>query len=104
MIHVGRGAEPMFAERSREIASYNRERYLMQRVIPNVYNLSNMLVGRVYVIRDPDGLTIIDTSIPGKAGAILDQITAYGGKPHNVKRILITHAHPDHVGSLRELQ
>jgi glyoxylase-like metal-dependent hydrolase (beta-lactamase superfamily II) len=76
----------------------------MQRVIPNVYNLSNMLVGRVYVIRDPDGLTIIDTSIPGKAGAILDQITAHGGRPENVKRILITHAHPDHIGSLRELQ
>ncbi len=75
----------------------------MQQIAPRLHTFSGLMVGRVYLIED-DGLTLIDTSIAPSGAKILSQIQAMGRKPSDVKRILITHAHPDHVGSLPELK
>jgi glyoxylase-like metal-dependent hydrolase (beta-lactamase superfamily II) len=76
----------------------------MKQIIPNVHYITGLLAGRVYVLQDPDGVTLIDASISGTANKILGQLEVAGHKPSDVKRILITHAHPDHVGSLPELK
>ena len=76
----------------------------MKQILPNLYFVTGLPVGRVYVIEDPDGLTLMDATVPGMAGRILGQLKALGCQPHDVKRILLTHAHPDHVGSLPELK
>jgi len=76
----------------------------MLKLSDNLYTLDGMIVGRVYLIQDPDGLTLIDTSIAPRANAILKQIEAAGFKQTDVKRILITHAHPDHIGALHKVQ
>ncbi len=76
----------------------------MKSIAPNLYSFDGLMMGRVYLIEDPDGLTIIDGGIAQSTKAILDQITGSGRKLTDVKRILLTHAHPDHVGALPELQ
>lgn len=76
----------------------------MRQILPNVHFVTGLPVGRVYVLEDADGLTIIDASVSGTAGAILSQIKKMGHAPRDVKRILITHAHPDHVGALPDLK
>lgn len=76
----------------------------MQTIIPGLYTFTGLIVGRVYLIEDPDGLTLIDTSIPSAGLKILQQIRDMGRQPADIKRILITHAHPDHVGSLPQLK
>lgn len=76
----------------------------MRQIIPNVYWLTGLIAGRVYLIKDPDGLTLIDASVAGMEGKILAQVEELGHKASDVKRILITHAHPDHVGSLPKLK
>lgn len=76
----------------------------MQSILPNVYFVTGLLAGRVYVIEDPDGLTLIDASLPPSVGPILSQIKELGQSLRDVKRILITHAHPDHVGDLPKLK
>ena len=53
-----------------------------------------------YLVEEEDGLTAVDTGLPGSAKQIMaaaEQI----GKP--IKRIVITHAHGDHVASLDAL-
>lgn len=54
-----------------------------------------------YLVDEDDGLTLIDTMIPGAAKAILARAEELG-KP--IARIALTHAHGDHVGSLDALR
>jgi glyoxylase-like metal-dependent hydrolase (beta-lactamase superfamily II) len=53
-----------------------------------------------YLVREDDGFTLIDTTVPRSAGAIL-AAAERGGAP--IVRIVLTHAHGDHVGSLDAL-
>jgi glyoxylase-like metal-dependent hydrolase (beta-lactamase superfamily II) len=76
----------------------------MQQIMPGVYTFAGLLVGRVYLIDDADGSTLVDTGIAPAAPRILRQLRAAGRAPETICRILITHAHPDHVGALPALQ
>ena len=53
-----------------------------------------------YLVREDDGLTLVDTMIPGSAKAI-QAAAAKLGAP--IVRIALTHAHGDHIGSLDAL-
>ncbi|MEI8306098.1 MAG: MBL fold metallo-hydrolase [Chloroflexales bacterium] len=75
----------------------------MRRIVPGLYTFTGLPVGRVYLISEGDGLTLIDASVSIAAGSILRQIHKLGFAPGDVRRILITHAHPDHVGALSAL-
>jgi glyoxylase-like metal-dependent hydrolase (beta-lactamase superfamily II) len=76
----------------------------MEQIVPGLWSFTGLIMGRVYLIADPDGLTILDTGITNAGKKILAQLQAAGYQPGDVKRILITHAHPDHAGSLPEVQ
>ena len=55
-----------------------------------------------YLVEEDDGLTIVDTLIRGSAKPILAAVSRLGGT-QAVTRIVLTHAHVDHMGSLDEL-
>ncbi len=69
-----------------------------------IRRLSNNFVN-LYLIADPDGLTLIDTGM-AKSGPklVLKAIAEQGWQPTDLKRILITHADPGHAGGLAELR
>lgn len=75
----------------------------MRQIVPQIYTFNGLLAGRVYMLQDQDGLTLVDASISNAGPKILAQIQQAGHHLNEVKRILITHAHPDHVGSLPAL-
>lgn len=54
----------------------------------------------VYLVEEDDGLTLIDTALPRSGKAIR---AAADGLGRPIRRIVLTHAHGDHVGSLDEL-
>ena len=54
-----------------------------------------------YLVRESDGLTLIDTMIGDSAGKIIAAAKASGAA---IVRILLTHAHADHIGSLDALK
>ena len=53
-----------------------------------------------YLVEEEDGLTLVDTAIPGSAKAIQAAADKLG-RP--IVRIALTHAHGDHIGSLDAL-
>ena len=61
-------------------------------MIPGVVN--------TYLIEAADGLTLIDTGLPKGDKAILGAIRDIGRSPGDLKNIVLTHAHPDHIGGL----
>jgi glyoxylase-like metal-dependent hydrolase (beta-lactamase superfamily II) len=74
----------------------------LQPVVPGVYQISFGMVS-AYLI-DDDGLTLIDTGIPGSAAAILDAVRELGKQPKDIGQIILTHLHADHVGSAKAVQ
>ncbi len=60
-------------------------------------------VGHAYLWHDPDGLTLIDTGLPGSAALIADAICQAGHEPASVRRLVLTHFHADHIGSAADI-
>ena len=52
------------------------------------------------LVREADGFTLVDTGIPGSAPALLKAAADLGAP---IRRVVLTHAHDDHVGSLDAL-
>ena len=53
-----------------------------------------------YLVREDDGLTLVDTGMAGSAGGILAAARALGAP---IRRIALTHPHVDHAGALDAL-
>jgi len=53
-----------------------------------------------FLVREDDGLTLVDTNLPGTASAILGAAQKLSAP---IRRILLTHAHFDHTGSAGDL-
>jgi glyoxylase-like metal-dependent hydrolase (beta-lactamase superfamily II) len=60
-------------------------------------------VGHAYLWQDPDGLTLIDAGLPGSAPRLADAIRQAGHQPADLRRIALTHFHPDHIGAAADL-
>ncbi|GLU53518.1 MBL fold metallo-hydrolase [Dyadobacter frigoris] len=73
----------------------------MKQISSKVFQISLGSVN-VFLIVD-DGLTLIDTGMKGSADKIFSAIKKGGKDPGNIKRIILTHAHPDHSGSAAEI-
>jgi glyoxylase-like metal-dependent hydrolase (beta-lactamase superfamily II) len=70
-------------------------------VTPNLTQLTRLRFVNAYLVREEDGLTLIDTTAGRGAGALI-AAAARAGAP--IRRIALTHGHGDHVGSLDGLK
>jgi glyoxylase-like metal-dependent hydrolase (beta-lactamase superfamily II) len=71
-------------------------------IAENVYLIPG-ITANPYLIVDEDGLTLIDTGLPGSHKMILSYIARLGRTPRDLKRIILTHSDLDHVGGLGAL-
>lgn len=55
------------------------------------------------LLKDEDGLTLVDTGMLGQFDALKQAIADAGEQLTDIKRVLITHQDIDHIGSLEEL-
>ncbi len=57
-----------------------------------------------FLLDGPDGLTLIDAGLPGREEVILGAVRGLGRAPGDLRHIVLTHAHLDHIGSLAALK
>ena len=66
----------------------------------NLTRISRFGFVNAYLVREDDGLTVVDTMVPRSAKPILAAAKQLGAP---IVRIALTHAHGDHIGSLDDL-
>jgi glyoxylase-like metal-dependent hydrolase (beta-lactamase superfamily II) len=57
-----------------------------------------------FLIAGDDGLTLVDVGWAGAPRKLLAALAELGRSPSDVKRVVLTHAHPDHVRGLAALR
>ncbi len=80
----------------------------MIQITPRVYQLgstwgSGLRGTNVFLLAD-DHPTLVDTGFRGRTGKILKELRRIGYYPTDIKHIVITHHHRDHIGSLSGLK
>ena len=63
----------------------------------NLIQLTRFAFVNCFLVREDDGFTLVDTGLGGSASAILKAAQELGAP---IRRITLTHAHGDHVGSV----
>ena len=69
-----------------------------KRVIEGVH-LVPMGMANAYLIEGDDGLTLIDAGYPNKEAVVFGAIRGLGRSLDQLKHLILTHGHPDHIGS-----
>ena len=74
------------------------------KVAEGIHRVDGVRVSNAYLVSVEDGLLLVDTGIPGNAKRILAFIERLGRRPDELRTIVLTHWHIDHVGSVAELK
>ncbi|WP_036720456.1 MBL fold metallo-hydrolase [Paenibacillus harenae] len=76
-------------------------RFVREKTVVQLTYLPKVFPVNCYLVEEKDDLTLVDAALPNNAKAIL-QAAEQIGKP--ITRIVLTHAHGDHIGALDSLK
>src|SRR5512138_1376637 len=68
--------------------------------MPAIARVSRLGFVNAYLVLEDDGITVVDTMLPGSAKKVLAAARELDAP---IRRLLLTHAHGDHIGSLDAL-
>lgn len=77
-----------------------------RQVDPFALQLTRAGLVNAYLVHEADGWTLVDTTLKGAGKSVLEVVKKNDAPPLQgpLARVLLTHAHGDHVGSVDELQ
>lgn len=69
----------------------------MPEVAPRIRRIGREMVN-AYLVEDGADVVVIDAGLPGYWGDFLAELAAIGRTPADIREVLLTHGHPDHIG------
>jgi glyoxylase-like metal-dependent hydrolase (beta-lactamase superfamily II) len=75
----------------------------MERITDNVLRLGSWVVNW-YLLADDDGVTVVDAAVPGYYAELDAGLRELGRSREDVRALILTHAHADHVGFAERLR
>ncbi len=73
----------------------------LRKISTDAFQLTRLGLMNCYLVRESDSFTLIDTTVGGAAKGIIAAARGVASEP--IARVLLTHAHGDHVGSVDEV-
>jgi glyoxylase-like metal-dependent hydrolase (beta-lactamase superfamily II) len=67
-------------------------------VVPGLYQLTNKNINAFILDGGENGLVLVDAGLPDQTELLEEDIRSIGREPSDLTSIVITHAHPDHLG------
>jgi len=69
----------------------------MEKIAEGVYRLGSSWVN-FYLVEEGSALTLVDTGFPGYSGQVTSALNELGRTTSDIKAIVLTHTHSDHIG------
>jgi glyoxylase-like metal-dependent hydrolase (beta-lactamase superfamily II) len=71
-------------------------------VVPGIHRIRDRFFKNIYLIVD-EGPVLIDTGLPGGCSEIISRLRSLGIERHELRAVVLTHSHVDHMGSAHRL-
>ena len=75
----------------------------MKRICADLFVIENIGTANVFCIGDQQGYILVDTGIFMKTKYLIDDLVKNGFNLRQLKLIILTHCHCDHIGGVKEL-
>ncbi|MEU0966813.1 MBL fold metallo-hydrolase [Streptomyces sp. NPDC005917] len=75
-----------------------------QHLAPGITQIATTKRDNAFLIDGDDGFTLVDVGWSKAPTALLKAVSDLGRKPSDIRRVVLTHAHPDHVQGAGELR
>lgn len=76
----------------------------MRELLRDVFIIEDIGTANVFLLKADNGFALIDTGIFKMTNKLIVQIEQYGLSPADIKTVIVTHCHCDHIGGVTELQ
>lgn len=73
-------------------------------LVPGILHVPTSRTDNAFLIEGDDGLTLVDVGRSAAVSVLLRALTELGAEPARLRRIVLTHAHPDHVQGVAEMR
>jgi glyoxylase-like metal-dependent hydrolase (beta-lactamase superfamily II) len=73
-------------------------------VAEGIYKVEGVRISNVYLVVADEGLLLVDSGMGRHAGRIIRLIESLGRRPEELRYVVLTHWHIDHLGSATEVK
>src|SRR5438034_6113693 len=77
---------------------------LVMKIAPGIHRIGGNSMINAYLVEQAGEVTIIDAGLPGYYGDIDRELATMGRVPADVRALVLTHGHSDHIGFAERLR